>query len=144
MRLPFRICSVRQFRVLIASLPKHVLDLSGMGDDKSSTRNKIEQIIKTGTCDKFEARKKDSAFAARLELCKIWGIGPKRGKWRIQLQFDVVRHAGIPCIWIDHISLVLHQFSAGELVTEHRITSVAALQAAVLGPGARPGTAGTL
>ena len=61
-------------------MPPGVVNLSGFGAVGSSTRQKIEQIIDTGTCDKLEWRKGNLEFAARSALCKVWGIGPKTGK----------------------------------------------------------------
>lgn len=65
---------------LADSLPPGVVNLSGFGAVGSSTRQKIEQVIDTGTCDKLEWRKGNLEFAARSALCKVWGIGPKTGE----------------------------------------------------------------
>ncbi|MGQ9811228.1 MAG: DNA polymerase/3'-5' exonuclease PolX [bacterium] len=79
---PFRIRSYRKAARVIRDLPEDVKSLMESGDLRKipgigeSLAEKIEEIVKTGTCKFYEELKQDPAYQLR-PLLGIPGIGPK-------------------------------------------------------------------
>jgi DNA polymerase/3'-5' exonuclease PolX len=47
--------------------------IRGIGD---SIREKIQEIIQTGTLQKLQAFQSNEAVTLRIAFAKIWGVGP--------------------------------------------------------------------
>lgn len=79
---PFRIRSYRRGARVVRDLPEDAKTLLGQGTLREvpgigqSLAEKIEEILKTGTCKSYEDIKKDPHYKL-LDLLKIPGIGPK-------------------------------------------------------------------
>jgi hypothetical protein len=75
----YRASVYRRASGMLASMP-HITEIEQVDHVRGigkSLRDKIEEILETGTLQKLISFKNNPAVQARVELCKVWGIGDK-------------------------------------------------------------------